>query len=293
MTKSSKLISTDNIDEVEGVINNIVREEKKQANNIFSDAGSTNSFNSLASRRKLKMFETGESPQFGCPTSREGSLGTNHGASIAQQNIGEELQNAYIKNNNVVNLFNPRNSAFSFMGSEGSSQTSESNYGSGGVQNLTKNVPSDESKATPQFSKYSASRVERSSSGFRSISSSSPFKNTLTQKAEMVKMQKGNFLAQDVKENQSKRNSALLQKSHISISSIYTMNSGAKERNSSAVMSYAIQLADAPKSQIISSLSILNDPSGSEKHDFRIASSESIQLKTEKEQWKESPVRKD
>lgn len=270
----------------------LYREERKQTNNIFSDNGSTNSFNSLASRRKQKLFESGESPQFGWLTSREGSISTKNGANINKQNTGEELQNAYIKNNSTMNIFNPKSSSFSFMGSERSSQTSESNQGSGQLQSSKNNANSDETKITPNFSKYSNSRIERSSSGFRSISSSSPFKNTLTQKAELVKMQKGNFLAKDIGENQNKRNSAILNKSHISISSIYTLESKSKERTNSAVMSYAIQLPENPKSQIVSSLSIMNDPSSSEKNVPRMPSSESIQLKTEKEQGKESEVSK-
>ena len=78
----------------------------------------------------------------------------------------------------------------------------------------------------------------------------------------------------------------MIQKSHISISSVYTINSGVKkEDTSSAVMSYAIQMQNHPQSQIVSSLSILNDPSSSEKHDLKdvkVPSSDSVMMKTDK-----------
>ena len=83
------------------------------------------------------------------------------------------------------------------MGSERSSQTSESNKGSG--TNTLSNPTSNNTTMTPQFSAFKSKRGT-SSRSFRSISSASPFKNTLTQKAEMVKMKNRN---QNMKENQS------------------------------------------------------------------------------------------
>jgi len=223
--------------------------------------------------RKQRLLESGESPQFGTEVVREESKLNSSSYSPAKNNTREELQNAYMKNNGPVNVFEKRPSSFSFMGSDQSSQTSES-QAKNGVSTSSIGLNS-ETRTTPQFSAFPKSIKNKSS--LKSLPSSSPFRNTLAQKAEMVRMQKSGFLAQEFTNNKSvKRNSAVSKRPHISISSIYTVNSGDESKASGAFMSYEIQLADQPKSQIVSSLSFRNDPSSSDPPLRNDPSSESI-----------------
>ncbi|CAI2361201.1 unnamed protein product [Moneuplotes crassus] len=265
-TKTSKLMSSENNDKMEEMINEIVKEEQKTSSNLFSETGSIRSYGSLANLRNQRItnnLEPGESPQFGCEIVRENSSLNLSNINSSKLMFKEELQNAHIKNNTIANIFGKKRiSSFSFMGSEGSSQTSEANMQSG-FTSSSKYI-STETKGTPQFSAFKKSI--RNKSSMKSLPSSSPFRNTLAQKAEMVKMQKsGNTDEENSKNKAGKRNSAISKRPYISISSIYTLNSGDDSRANSAILSYALQVTDQPKSQIISSPSMMQDHSSGEK----------------------------
>ncbi|CAI2361925.1 unnamed protein product [Moneuplotes crassus] len=276
-TKSSRLITSSHNDHMEDIINEIIKEEQKTTSNIFSDPESIRSCGSLSSFKNKHITDasySNGSPQFGGR-----STGRDHNdSSKPLSSLGripkEELQGAYINCLPRTNIFGKKpKSGFSFMGSEVSSQTSESNIQSG-FTSSAKNI-STESRVTPQFTAIKT--IIGNKSSMKSLPSLSPFKNTLTQKAQMVKEQKGSIASSnDTKSKGDKRNSVKLKRPHISISSIYTLNSDDENESNNMIISHVTP--EGQKSQVVKSLSMINDLSSSEKPGAKITSSESIKL---------------
>lgn len=164
---------------------------------MFTDSEENLSYGSLMDLRIKRMTESRESPNFGCTSSnRDGKL---YSFKHDFYNLGqhEELQDAHMKNNNMTNIFSKNNSLFSFNGSERSSQTSEKSI----RENESVSKPmSDTSNITPNFlARIHIARSNEVSKTPPSSSSRGPFKNHLTQKAELVVKQKGQLFGDAAK----------------------------------------------------------------------------------------------
>ena len=203
------------------------------------------------------MSDSRESPQFGCHSSNREGYQVSFKNDSAGINSNEELENALWQNNariyqviggnNQLKPFQRQTALYTLNGSDMSSLISEN---SPQTNNIVAREVNESSKPSPQFLNPVKVLNNQATRHLSLSSSTSPFMNNLPQYAELVKMQNSQILQsespqinpinsklnlnnidsrfEDQWPQYMKRKSAFIEKSHLSISSIYTGNSNNK-----------------------------------------------------------------
>lgn len=265
---------------MEQLLKEIIGEAKRS--NISNDRSPVNesidsmSYGSLRDLREKRMSIERESPQFGpSSSSREGFI---YSSMLKFQQLNhnqDELEHANPSNLVAMKMFQKQNSIYSFNKTENSSQNNSETTPEKTAQEACKH--SDETYRSPNFLEPGGHMIKHQDSlpvdqkrSMSLVHRSSPFKNQLSQIAEMVKLQNSNKTFEPSPKIGSfgKRQSAFVQKSHLSISSIYTMNSVSNDEpapSSSNSVKLNSLVTNRLKSQMQEQLSSLKQNSSSKQ----------------------------